>query len=424
MVDNEKQFEDFVRQIKFDDTADPAHRDKLEQDLLAALAKQPRQIEIWRTIMKTKITKLATAAAIILIVALGIILFNKSTAPAWAIEQTIKAVEKFNAVHISGTFSGDFTSSGVFRPDNVSQHGFNLWARANEGHTQSSDFRLQIDNGQNTWVQENDTYHYYPSSHKLHIIRGEKASISPWIGPDLLQTLEQVTDDWQVLYATDPATGRERAIVTCSHKDAPGPKSWRFEFDLETKLPVSFKQWHNLYWQGKPNFDAQKIIYYENLPDEVFEFEIPKNVEITETEVFIPSWALAILNDLNYGISVEGLTRQDACREILEQFWGAIVNDDLARIRQLLPVTADWDDETLICNLGLNEEDDVVELLEIGQPCEETTSDLGPVVVVPSIIKCKDGKTREIKIIIQFRHINGQSSCVIYANSGSAREID
>jgi len=425
MTDNEKQFEDFAHQIKFDDTPDPDHRDKLEQDLLTALTKQtPRQIKIWRTIMKTKIAKLATAAAIILIAVLGITLLEKSTTPAWAIEQTIEALKKFNAVYISGSVSGDFTSSGAFRPDDTSQHGFNLWARANEDHTQSSNFRLQIDDGQIRWVQENDTYHYDPSSHKLHIIRGEKASISPWIGPDLLQTLEQITDDWQVLYATDPATGRERAIVTCSHKHAPRPKSWRLEFDLETKLLVSFKQWHNLYWQGKPNFDAQKIIYYENLPDEVFEFEIPKDVEITETEVFIPSWALDILNDLNYGISVEGLTRQDACREILEQFWQATINDDLARIRQLLPVIADWDDETLIHNLGLNEEDDIVELLEIGQPSDESTSDIGPVVIVPSIIKCKDGKTREVKLIIQFRQIDGQSSCVIYANSGKAREIE
>ena len=40
MNDNEKEFEKFVRGIKFDDTPDPEHRNKLEQDLLAALGKQ------------------------------------------------------------------------------------------------------------------------------------------------------------------------------------------------------------------------------------------------------------------------------------------------------------------------------------------------------------------------------------------------
>jgi len=40
MNGSEKQFEKFVRGIKFDDTPDPNHRDKLEQDLLNVLAKQ------------------------------------------------------------------------------------------------------------------------------------------------------------------------------------------------------------------------------------------------------------------------------------------------------------------------------------------------------------------------------------------------
>jgi len=74
MDDNEKQFEDFVGNIKFDDTPDPDHRDKLEQTLLRTLAKQSRQTNIWRIIMKSQITKFA-AAAVIAIVVLGGITF-------------------------------------------------------------------------------------------------------------------------------------------------------------------------------------------------------------------------------------------------------------------------------------------------------------------------------------------------------------
>jgi len=40
MNDDEKQFKDFVSNIKLDDTPDHNHRNKLEQDLLTALAKQ------------------------------------------------------------------------------------------------------------------------------------------------------------------------------------------------------------------------------------------------------------------------------------------------------------------------------------------------------------------------------------------------
>ena len=70
---NEQQFEDLVSNIKFDDTPDPDHRNKLEQDLLGVLAKQtPRRIKIWRIIMKSQITKLAGAAVIIIALMLGI----------------------------------------------------------------------------------------------------------------------------------------------------------------------------------------------------------------------------------------------------------------------------------------------------------------------------------------------------------------
>jgi hypothetical protein len=72
MNNNEKQFEDFVRGIRFDDTPDPNHRDRLERDLLAAMRKRPRQKEqalrVWRIIMRSQITKFAAAAAILIAV--------------------------------------------------------------------------------------------------------------------------------------------------------------------------------------------------------------------------------------------------------------------------------------------------------------------------------------------------------------------
>jgi len=75
MTPNEKQFENFVSNINFDDTPDPGHRDKLEQNLLRALAEQTRRktpLKIWRTIMKSRMTKLAAAAVIIIAVLIGL----------------------------------------------------------------------------------------------------------------------------------------------------------------------------------------------------------------------------------------------------------------------------------------------------------------------------------------------------------------
>jgi len=72
MADNEREFRDFVRDIKLDDTPDYGHRDRLEQDLRAALAGQTRHkqqlLKIWRTIMKSRVSKIAAAAVVLIVV--------------------------------------------------------------------------------------------------------------------------------------------------------------------------------------------------------------------------------------------------------------------------------------------------------------------------------------------------------------------
>ncbi|MHC4738966.1 MAG: hypothetical protein ACYS9Y_08700 [Planctomycetota bacterium] len=96
MSDKEKQFEHFVRDITFDDTPNPVHRDNLEHRLLAEMTKKPsQQIKTWSLIMKTRITKLAAAAVIIVGVLIGAHYFGVSidgTSVAWA--EIVQRVEQ------------------------------------------------------------------------------------------------------------------------------------------------------------------------------------------------------------------------------------------------------------------------------------------------------------------------------------------
>jgi hypothetical protein len=128
-------------------------------------------------------------------------------------------------------------------------------------------------------------------------------------------------------------------------------------------------------------------------------------------------------DDSSYGIPVEGLTRNEACHKILEHFWDAVIFHDLARIRQLLPVAADWDDEVLKDSLGLTDEDYLVELLEIGKPYDKDTSDIGRV-IVPNIFRCVDGWEREVQMIIQFCRVEDKPFCVILGSYGCAGEYE
>jgi len=82
MNDNDKYIEKFVNDIPFD-TPDNKHRDKLKKQLLNAFPKHRLQptvhtVHVWRTIMKSKTSKLAAAALIIIAVFVGIHYFGGS----------------------------------------------------------------------------------------------------------------------------------------------------------------------------------------------------------------------------------------------------------------------------------------------------------------------------------------------------------
>lgn len=85
MNNDEKQFEDFINDINFDDAPNITHRNNLEKDLLAALAGEPWQKHqtenIWRIIMKSNITKLTAAAALIVVAAIVWISFDTDLQP-------------------------------------------------------------------------------------------------------------------------------------------------------------------------------------------------------------------------------------------------------------------------------------------------------------------------------------------------------
>jgi outer membrane lipoprotein-sorting protein len=91
---------------------------------------------------------------------------------------------------------------------------------------------------------------------------------------------------WEVTYGKDPATGGQRAFLKTAWLDGRynGPRSILIEFDVESKLLVSLKQWENANWDGPATLIMEKITYHENLPDDLFEFEIPIGATVIEQE--------------------------------------------------------------------------------------------------------------------------------------------
>jgi hypothetical protein len=289
MHDNERQFEQFVDGIKFDDAPDVGHRDRLEQDLLRVLAEQSwhkqQPLKTWRTIMKSKITKFATAAAITVAVILSITLLHQSASPVWAIERSIEALDRFRAVYMEG-----WESERTWRKDGGLELRLSRsWAVANEDQTMVKKYRTEVDgllilttNGQKTW-------RYDPNTNTVRVENRPYVASECWFGSRLLEQLKDGRDKglftrWEVTYGKDPATGRQRAFLKAAWLDSRynGPRSLWIEFDMESMLPVGLKQWENSNWEGPATLVAEKITYYESFPDELFEFEIPEGATVIE----------------------------------------------------------------------------------------------------------------------------------------------
>jgi len=236
-----------------------------------AAANQPGH-SIWRTIMKTKTSKLAAAAMVIIGVLLSMTIFDVGVKPAWAIEQSIDLLRKFNAIHATGTMLNE-------KGDKVS---FEAWARANEDQTASNHLRIETETGEIDVVSGDRRYQYDPATQTVKITEGYGQAMGIWFGANLLESLKEMVLDWNETYGKDPATNRDRVFITCSHPSFPCPRSFWIEFDIESKLPVSFKQWENMAREGTPGFYMKSIKYLDDLPEGIFEFEIPAGAKVVE----------------------------------------------------------------------------------------------------------------------------------------------
>jgi hypothetical protein len=371
----------------------------------------PRRPSIWSIIMKNTLTRIAAAAVIIVGLGMVVFLIDKATAPAWAVDQSIRAMKNYRGVHLSGmvtmSWTDAFRSAGVKDlPELPESRGeFEIWAQADEGLSRSSRVKMILPDNVVISGRKLQTYMQLADG-TTYDIQGDHMKIQPWPTSALLEVMKDVKDTWTELRGMDGDTGRERVYIKCSSADM--NKSWKFEFDSESKLLVSLKQWaNNNSHEGPPTLDIRKIVYFEQLPDEIFEIDLPDPSKIISVNT--------PLYDPDYGMSAEGLTRQQACRKILTEFWQRVSKRDFDGIRKLFPYSANWSDEVLRINIGYDR--GPVELLEIG-PVYGT--EIGP--AAPCTVQLKDEKI-VVDMIVMFREIDGKSSCIVHSNKGKSRPV-
>lgn len=363
-----------------------------------------RQPIVWRIIMKRPITKLATVAVVILIVVLGITFLDKAVTPAWAIEDTIKALEHIYSIRISGIMTND---SGEIEVN------FILWAKPNEDSTETGELRFEIPGRQVTVVAlSGKTYTYKPKENVVSITEYKNFSINPWLGSKFFNSIKKFVENWKISYGKDEETGKESIFATFLHPTE--SQSWWFQFDSDTKLPVRFKQWLNTNFEGKPQFYATSIEYNPELPDGIFEFEIPDGAKVIKVPKKLPGY----FDDPNVGISAEGLTDEEACLMIVEDYLRALIDGDWEYLAQLRPIcnVKEWEFKYKRNEIW------PIEVLEIGQPSQKEGCNIGP--VVSCMVKYSDGQIKNIHMVVKFREIDGNRSCVIAGTYGGTKDFE
>ena len=294
-----------------------------------AFSKYP--IDIRNIIMKNSITKLASAAVIIIAVVLSVMILDWMTTPAWAIEQTIEVLNNMRMIH----FSGFANYPGR------QKHVFEIWAMpGSENPSVSGNFKL-IEGDSHIAIaneKENLTYVFtkMPEGNVLYITEGLNRVCNPFPSGDLLRHFKQIGENWKERFAIDEETGRESVFVTLIGPSVDSARYWKLQFDVETKMPIRAGVWWNENYEGDPHFDYTSFEYSTEVTQKLFEFEIPRDTQVIDCRQL----RKILDEDPNYGISVEDMSISDACRKVVEKYWQAVIDNNWELVQKMRPLAS------------------------------------------------------------------------------------
>ena len=279
---------------------------------LSSLKDYRKENSIWRIIMHKKIIKFAAAAVIIFAVLLAVSLLDKSITPAYAVEQTIDAIQKVRTVYMTGEFymqgrfecwmkyDGDpdkpthvwlgrtgHNLCKICSPDGI----FGLNKRTNRVH-----FALR-DERNKDWILKFESF-FRDAVNKA----GRTSSIN-------------------ITTETDPETGKEIIVVSI---EAP-KREQRFVVDPETKLPISFSTVRD----DDPMEMMRKTLAVRNLTEIRYNQQPPEGIFEMPADAVVVEEEVDCMVDPDSGLIADGMTREEACLEIAKQTGMALVDLDI-----------------------------------------------------------------------------------------------
>ncbi len=221
-----------------------------------------------RIIMKSPITKLAAAAAIIAAAILSVNLWDKSVTSAYAVEQTIEAMRSIRSIH---TYDTDWDNSKG-----------ETWIQIDPETGQEQYYRAH---GRNLLIvgTPQATYYYYKDENRVRIrneyVPASEVSLSRFF-EDVVRWVRQHHGELRFESQFDQELQREIILV---HAWTPAQgdmeeKEGVVRVDPITKLPISIEMFKTGPGEGVKSVD--RIEYNVTIPEGTFEFQIPQDAKV------------------------------------------------------------------------------------------------------------------------------------------------
>ena len=257
-IEPDKQLLDMLRELSASEFAANSARGSKKLGKTINISK-------WRTIMKSKITKLAVAAVVIFTALLSF--FNIGVKKTYAVGQTIEAMRKVNTVHcFMTTFTGERIETWIKVNPETGENEYYYMGRPEMKIIATPDETYMYNESQNVVV------HLKGSGHFVSQVRFGR------FVEDMVDSAKSVNGKVQI--RSLDVEGEKPMIMLIIETDKMTLES---RIDSETKLPVSM----NMKLQGKPQpgqigQSIDEMSYDEPLPDGIFDFEIPEGAKVIE----------------------------------------------------------------------------------------------------------------------------------------------
>ncbi|MBA7543272.1 hypothetical protein ES705_35602 [subsurface metagenome] len=301
------------------DTDMTSRQERVLQAIDRSYASMPIEtLSIRRTIMKSPITKLATAAAIIIVVTLSIHLWDKSTPSVYAFEQTVEAMQGKRSFHIQTYFQQR-------RKDE-------FWAEFDE---EGKLIRFRQHEGEGpkdtmvTLWEDSVLSQYYPPPWGIHLMSrvdntgGGLENLEEFDPETIVQEIHALVDDGKaIMEIQDPPPYADLMTLQVTRTDG---KSLRqvLVVDPDTKFVVRVDN----YWGrdgGQVTHKGTEVLEYnETMDPRLFEPDFPEDTIIIDQV------------SQEVGLAQADMSNEETASETLRQALEAWAATDYARAGKL-----------------------------------------------------------------------------------------